>query len=1084
MGQQASSVVQAGASIPRSNAFCCGASVEQDRPSKTKDSVIVELPGEPREVRISAADPCREAELSLAASEAELGAAVERKKPKRPALCLGCGLGLDAAPEVEVLDVRSRRARVRWTEPKGKVARKFHIDVFQLQSAGARKAGQGTEIGFFEAEGSDTSFELPEGTLERASGLYRVEVIMESGPLDSPILSYPGCSATFNTPAEPPSAVGDLSLVEAPGNHEFSIHWCPPEDDGGSTVEEFEVTLQLLATGAGRSPEEVPLLELSEEEQVEVGHSKESDGPSDEKEEAVSAAGDDVKRFVTKALSYSFSDLPAGSGPYKVEVRARSKAGLLGQVAELRVSMAVAAPGVPTALRARLLPGWPYNTDGGMGLSQGSLEELGASDVDIVRLEFRAPLEDGGSPLESYLIYTAEENDNFAEEELSEEFSAGADKRSQMQKSGSAPVCAVAAVDAAGPGKLSPGCHCACDVAIEPNRAYTFSIEASNGSLRSGPCEPAPSVFVPARVPLPPRGPPEVFRVEGGFAAELRWVGMINGGGMPLLSFKIGVVGPLTDLGSSLPDTVGVCDVQREVTVTCANALAAARDGRGGISWTPPVQVGPHEAIYGARIEGLQASAKYRFVLASSNAVGTGRWSKPSSPVWTPVAAPSMPVNAVATVTVDKLQRVMVTVTWECSRTQAGGSPLAAFHVTLMPAQSSSSASACEQPVLRERVVATGCNAGRRVSWATELSKPGTYSVEVVAESTAGQRSPPAVLALDVRPEAFPTPEPDAAVPHWAEEPVLVFGPTSDGEKQFGDFDPGTWLQALLLWHDSDPNPFSAAKPQSRTAPGSAAPLIDVVCWFRRPGSSDAHSAILATGVTASRLQVALPAHVPMSLRLVVRSEQSSSSSSPSGRSSRPQRPAAAKVQSEPLPLLVSDAGEPLKPVWEVWSRNSPDGQPPRWRELPDLLQTVLEANWLEGQPRVAFEIPSAVDGDAGVLVPARYELVFGDDRQVQHSVRRVGQAWNSKVRRSVRDGEGEDAAAPAIAADDQCVVCMERRRTHAFMHSDTGDGHLAVCAACAEAYKAEVAAGGAARQIRSCPMCRRPFTAVQRIYQ
>ena len=33
---------------------------------------------------------------------------------------------------------------------------------------------------------------------------------------------------------------------------------------------------------------------------------------------------------------------------------------------------------------------------------------------------------------------------------------------------------------------------------------------------------------------------------------------------------------------------------------------------------------------YGARVDGLQADARYCFVLAAANAVGTGRWSRPS----------------------------------------------------------------------------------------------------------------------------------------------------------------------------------------------------------------------------------------------------------------------------------------------------------------------------------------------------------------------------------------------------------------------------------------------------------------------
>jgi len=179
----------------------------------------------------------------------------------------------------------------------------------------------------------------------------------------------------------------------------------------------------------------------------------------------------------------------------------------------------------------------------------------------------------------------------------------------------------------------------------------------------------------------------------------------------------------------------------------------------------------------------------------------------------------------------------------------------------------------------------------------------------------------------------------------------------------------------------------------------------------------------------------------------------------------------------------MSEGSEQLKPIWEVWARNAPDGQPPRWRELPETFQTILEANWLEGQPKVAFDVP-VTDSTEGPLATGRYELAFGDERRVQHSLRKVGASWQAKVRRSVRDGEGEETAVPGVAAEDQCVVCMERRRTHAFMHADTGDGHLAVCGSCAESYKAEVVAGGAPRHVRTCPMCRRGFSALQRIYQ
>jgi len=571
----------------------------------------------------------------------------------------------------------------------------------------------------------------------------------------------------------------------------------------------------------------------------------------------------------------------------------------------------------------------------------------------------------------------------------------------------------------------------------------------------------------------------------------------VNGGGLPLLSFKIGILGPSTDGGAcSTQDPNLSSDVQREVTVTRSAAMEAANDRRSGVVWVPATAPGPQEAIYGARVEGLQADAKYCFVLAASNAVGTGRWSRPSSPVWTPVAAPARPVNAVATVTVDKNHRVMVTVTWECGRGQSGSGALAAFHVTLMPAHppalGSSSGSGSGDRVLRDRVVAPGAVAGRRMSWSSALSLPGSYIVEVVAENNAGQRSPPTVLSLDVRPEAFPPQVPDVSpdTPHWAEEPILVLGPASVGEAQFGDFDPGTWLQALLLWHDGDPAPAAPSQGASAVTRMSSGPIpsnIDVVCCYRRPGSGNAHMATLASGITASRLQVALPSQVPMSLRLVVRTEQASVQVAERGRSME-RRAAPAKVQSDPLLLLMSEGSEHLKPVWEVWARNSPDGQPPRWREFPEGLQTILEADWLEGHPKAVFEVQpgmASAAGDAGALAAGLYELTFGDERQVQHSVRRAGAAgWSAKVRRTVRDGDGEDAGAVAVAAEDQCVVCMERRRTHAFMHAETGDGHLAVCGACAEAYRAELVAGGAARNVRTCPMCRRPFSAVQRIYQ
>lgn len=130
----------------------------------------------------------------------------------------------------------------------------------------------------------------------------------------------------------------------------------------------------------------------------------------------------------------------------------------------------------------------------------------------------------------------------------------------------------------------------------------------------------------------------------------------------------------------------------------------------------------------------------------------------------------------------------------------------------------------------------------------------------------------------------------------------------------------------------------------------------------------------------------------------------------------------------------------------------------------------------------MALQLPHALEGG---MPEGSYELTFGDERQTQSLVRKLGPGgWTAKARRVVLDSEGEDQAAPSAPAEELCVVCLERKRTHAFMHADTGDGHLAVCADCAEAYRAESAVAGAHRAVRTCPICRRGFSALQRIYQ
>jgi hypothetical protein len=150
----------------------------------------------------------------------------------------------------------------------------------------------------------------------------------------------------------------------------------------------------------------------------------------------------------------------------------------------------------------------------------------------------------------------------------------------------------------------------------------------------------------------------------------------------------------------------------------------------------------------------------------------------------------------------------------------------------------------------------------------------------------------------------------------------------------------------------------------------------------------------------------------------------------------------------------------------------------------------MVEAAWLEGKKKVAFSLPCdstrGVSNDqTGDLATGQYQIIFGDDRSVQHTVKRLGLGgWQAKARRLVLSLAGEEAKNAETHAEDQCVICMERRRTFAFMHADTGDGHLAVCSSCAETFRAERASGGAAQAFRTCPMCRRPFSSLQRIFQ
>eukprot|EP00913_Durusdinium_trenchii_P000576 g532.t1 len=479
-----------------------------------------------------------------------------------------------------------------------------------------------------------------------------------------------------------------------------------------------------------------------------------------------------------------------------------------------------------------------------------------------------------------------------------------------------------------------------------------------------------------------------------------------------------------------------------------------------------------------ARVEGLLPNTRYNFVLAASNSAGTGRWSPISNCLQTASAPPAAPINTVATVSQDAEQQVVVTISWECPPDLPGSGGLAAFDVQMLPAEMQRVRPSSDRRLVRERLAQRG-KPGERIRWAKILAAPGCYVVEagqrVASESSEGQKSAPAVLTLEVSPEAFPSTELPVA-PKWSSEPYLALGPAAESTTRFGSLE-GTWLQMLLLWGDpvgpqstrsEHGSPIGASARASETWPSP----VDVLCFFRRPGSSQVFRATLASEVTSSRLQVALPAHVPMSLRLVVKMDPKLAAKTP--------RP----PMSEPLAVLLSDDGETLQPNWEIWARNNPDGQPARWTSIPQEWGMgtqnprfcwvfedpnpvmCIEAAWLEGHPKVALQLPHATEGR---MAAGSYELTFGDERQTQSTVKKLGpNGWTAKARRSVLTSE-EDSTAATASSDEMCVICMERRRTHAFMHAD--GGHLAVCVDCAEAYRAEAAVPGGSRAVRNCPM-------------
>merc|ERR1719401_2543539 len=99
---------------------------------------------------------------------------------------------------------------------------------------------------------------------------------------------------------------------------------------------------------------------------------------------------------------------------------------------------------------------------------------------------------DGGRPVESYLIFAQEESFENAAidpahgiDKLRTAAAAGHDGEEPPEWA-AAPLCVVpAAATTRDAGPPMVGGQCVCDVGVEPNRAYAFSVACSNGFRRS-----------------------------------------------------------------------------------------------------------------------------------------------------------------------------------------------------------------------------------------------------------------------------------------------------------------------------------------------------------------------------------------------------------------------------------------------------------------------------------------------------------------------------------------------------------------------------------------------------------------------
>lgn len=203
-------------------------------------------------------------------------------------------------PSVVVTTVLPTTATVLWSCSSATPIRRFYIDVLLGDSLGLERA---SSVASFTVDGSVDSFVMPAGTLCRAHGPYSVKVVAEAESVETARLSNAGVSPTFFTESEQPGTVSDLRADPSWNGPEVELKWEPPEDDGGSKIGEYEVTVCC------------------------------DSGPS--------------QTFTTGEcnLCVSRTDLESkGLQPVRAEVRARNSGSMPGQMSYVEIAKATSAP--------------------------------------------------------------------------------------------------------------------------------------------------------------------------------------------------------------------------------------------------------------------------------------------------------------------------------------------------------------------------------------------------------------------------------------------------------------------------------------------------------------------------------------------------------------------------------------------------------------------------------------------------------------------------------------------------------------------------------------------------------------------